>query len=220
MTLYIGGQMYTNLFKKFLDSDGGVSGGTEGNNNATSAGTESTTTGERTFSQEDLNRIVVKEKEKAVSRALKNLGFEDSDSAKSKMEELLALEQDNTSVLEKATKAKDKAEKQAGEYKTKVEQLEQELFLLKSGALPDKSQEVSALLSVYQNAETTAEEALTKVKENFPNLFSDAETTTSGTGGSNNPPRDSRQVEESPFSGIGKRLAEEKLKQSGLLKEE
>ena len=213
MTLNIGGQMLNNLFQKYLEADG-VSGGTEGNSDVTSTGTESSS---KTFTQEDLNRIVVREKDRAVKSALKSLGFEDSDSAKAKLEEYRALEDDSKSLLEKVTRGKDKAEKTLAELKLKLEQLEREKSLIAYGVSPDKVEAVNALLPVYSTEGASIEESLEKIKKEFSNLFSD--NTTIGTGSNNNPPRERNQSIE-PFSGVGKRLAEEKLKQSGLLEKE
>lgn len=207
--------MLHNLFKKFLEADG--TSGTEGNSDVTSTGTEP---GEsKTFTQEDLNRIIIKEKDKATKSILKKLGFEDTATAESKLEEYRILEEDTSSTLEKITKSRDKAETKLKELQDKLAQLEQEKLLMQKGVVSDKVAEVNALLSVYTNDDTSVEEALEKVKTNFPNLFSGETTSLSGTGNNNNPPRN-RQHGDEYLSGIGKRLAEEKLKQSGLLKED
>lgn len=212
--------MLDNLFRKYLEADGGTGAGeTGGNNNVTSTDSDLLSGESKTFTQEDLNRIVAREKDKATRSILKNLGFEDTNTAKSKLEELRKLEEDSASLLEKTTKSKDKAELKLGEYEKKVEQLEQEVALMKAGVLPDKVKEVAALLTVYHNEDVTLEDAIAKVKTNFSGLFSDNVVNDSGTGSGNNPPRN-RGYSESSFEGIGKRLAETKLKQSGLLKEE
>lgn len=208
--------MLHNLFTKFLEEEG--LGGTEGYVDVTSTGTEPTNS--KTFTQEDLNRIVVKEKDKAIKSILKKLGFDDTATAESKLEEYRLLEEETSTTLEKVTKSKDKAESKLKELQDKLAQLEQEKLLMQKGVLTDKVLEVNALLSVYTNDDTSLEDALEKIKVNFPNLFSDETSTSlSGTGNSSNPPRN-RQYNDESLSGIGERLAKERLKQSGLLKEE
>lgn len=212
--------MLHNLFAKYYAPD--EIGGIETQTPAVEGTDEAIEPETKSFTQEELNRIIVREKEKATKAALKSLGFEDSSTAKTKIAELLELENNSKSDLEKLVKGKEKAEKNLTETTAKVNELETQLSLLKLGVTPEKISEANALIALKISEEKTMDEAVEELKIDFPMLFvgaSDQETSThSGTGSSNNPPRNPRQM--TTFEGIGQRLAEQQLKQSGYIDKE
>lgn len=207
--------MLNNFCRRFFDSDGaegGNPGGEPGNTSATGAEPSQPQTG-KTFTQDDLNRIVVNEKDRAARKVLRDLGFEDMQAALQALEGYRGLEESNTSDIEKATKAREKAEKELSETKGKLEQFEQRIELLSAGVKADKLAEANALIQLKVSDDTTYQQAIDKVKEEFPDLFGISEPNRTGSAG--NPPKDPHPKNKG-FSGIGKRLAEEKLKQQGI----
>ena len=207
--------MYTNLFKKFYSPE--EIGGETTQTPAESDGVNEETTPEKTFTQEELNRIIAKEKEKAAKSVLKNLGFEDTKTAKAKITELMSLEDESRSDLEKLMQGKEKAEKTLSEKMDKISELETQLSLMQLGVTPTKISEANALIALKLNEDKDMETAIEELKVDFPMLFlgsnnADGNTGT-GTGTNGNPPRNPRTVD--TFTGIGQRLAEQRLQQEG-----
>lgn len=212
--------MFKHKFTKFLDFDGAGAGTTsdaDSNPGNTATGAESQNQSElqnRTFTQEDLNRIVIREKERAQRSVLRDLGFDNLEDAKGLLSDWRAASESNASDIEKAIKAKEKAEIKLSETNAKLEQYEQQILLLSEGVKPDKITKVGALVNLELENKVSFEEAISSVKKEFPSLFIDSHADTN-TGSPANPPKDPSSNKKT-VSGIGKRLAENKLKQSGI----
>lgn len=207
--------MYTNLFNKYYSPD--EIGGETTQTPAVDGEQVEEPVAEKSFTQEELNKIIVREKEKATKSVLKSLGFEDTKTAKTKISELMSLEDESKSDLEKLMQGKEKAEKNLAEKESKVTELETQLSLLKLGITPEKISEANALIALKISEDKNMEEAVEELRIDFPSLFlgstNDSTRANGGTGTNGNPPRNPRTV--NTFAGIGQRLAEQRLKQEG-----
>lgn len=161
----------------------GSEGGEDGNNDKPGTGNQSG----KTFTQEDVNALLKKEKESAKKALLKELGVEDAKSAKEglvKYKEILdrdksdAQKAQDTAAAE--TKAKEAAEKRALLAEAKVE-------VLSAGCKPEYLDDVITLAMVKVSEDKDLATVVKEMKEDtkYSAFFgeSDSGSGDKGTGG-------------------------------------
>lgn len=155
----------------------------------------------KTFTQEDVNRMLANEKRQGRQAALKALGLDPNDkNAEKKAKEILDAQK---SDAEKAAEALKAAQDAQSEATKKAEAAERKLAVMVSGCKPDFVDEVTALVSAKMNDDTNFEAALKAVKEKCAAFF--AEDEDSGTGGGQS---HRRQNPDKKPGSFGTRLAQ------------
>ena len=195
------------MFLKFLpfmeeDGKGGTGGGDpEGgsNDDGNNGGSE------KTFTQEDLNRIAAKEKRDGIASILKTLGFEKEEDAKKFVETYRKAEEDKKDDLEKSKEATAKEKKLKEEAEAKANELEKKLKVVSQGVSSDKADDIIVLANAKEIDGKSFDDALEEVKKAYPSLFEGEQA--GGTGHNGNPPRKGGKENN---SSIGKRLAEQR----------
>lgn len=120
---------------------------------------ETTTTG-KTFSQEEVNKIVTERLERERITIAKALGVEKYD-------------KETIGTVYKSTQEQLEAERKAkAELETQLTQKQQESIAYQQGIRPEKIQEALTLAQLRVNEETTLEEAIQQVTEEYVNLTS------------------------------------------------
>jgi hypothetical protein len=123
---------------------------------------------EKTFKQEDVNKIAAKEAKKATEKILKELGVKNITSAKEGLSEFRKMQDaQKTDAQKAADKARD-LELKNGELLTKTETLEAKLSALSKGVKSDSTDDVIVLAKNLVDEDTTMDEAIDKVVEKYP----------------------------------------------------
>ena len=167
----------------FADEGSDGAGGSEGGQGNQGTGNQSG----KTFTQEDVNALLKKEKESAKKALLKELGVEDSKSAKeglAKYKEILEKDKTETQKAQDtanaAEKAKQEAEKRALLAEAKVE-------VLSAGCKPEYLEDVItlALRKVSDDKDLAAVVKEMKEESKYSAFFggSDSDSGDKGTGG-------------------------------------
>lgn len=156
--------------------------------------------GGKTFTQEEVNRMLAAEKRQGKQSVLKALGLDPNDkdaekNAKAILDQHKTKQQLDNEALEREKNARADAE-------GKATQAERKYATLISGCKKEFIEEVMALAGAKVNDTTTYEDALKAVKEKCPSFFEDAdEGTGSGQG-------HRRQQQGNKPGSMGARLAQ------------
>lgn len=197
-------------FLPFLDGEGGGAGGTGGTGGTgSSGGTGDGGKPEKTFTQEDLNRIAAQEKRQGAASILKALGFESEEKAKEYLDAKRKEDEEKKGDLEKAKDAEELAKKAKAEAEAKADLLEKRFKVVALGVAADKADDIVTLANAKVTESKTFDDAIEDLKKTYPELFAQTEKK-GGTGSSGNPPRGKGGKE----SSIGKRLAEQRKTKS------
>lgn len=209
------------LFRPFFplmspEGEGGSSGGqssqseqnsSQNNPNREDQGSQnSPEQSQKTFTQEDLNRIAAQEKRQGMSSMLKALGFENESAAKEFVEKYRQQEEDKKDDL---TKAQEKLNTETANRELaekKVDLLEKRFKVVAQGVPADKAEDIVILANSKVTESKDFDAALEELKKTYPSIFSE-NSQSSGTGTSGNPPRSGKPESN---SGLGKRLAEKR----------
>lgn len=133
---------------------------------------------EKTFTQEDVNRMLANEKRQGRQAALKALGLDPNDKdAEKKAKEILDAQKSDAEKVAEALKAAQEAQAEALKKATAAEY---KLGVLNAGCKKDYVDEVMALASAKVDESTTFEMALKAIKEKCAAFF---EGNDPGTGG-------------------------------------
>lgn len=187
-----------NLIPMFEEDGAGGGGGNEPNEGGEP-------NDEKTFTQEELNRIAAQEKRQGMAAVLKALGFEKEEDAKAFVEKYREEEEKNKGELEKANEALETEKNAKASAEKKAEMLEKKLQVVAMGVSADKADDIITLASAKVTDDKPFETVLEDLKKTYPVLFGEDEST--GTGGAGKPPRGGKNETE---GGIGKRLAEQR----------
>ena len=187
--------------KPMMEADGAGTGGTG----------DSSVQNDKTFTQEDLNRIAAQEKRQGVSSVLKTLGFESEDDAKAFVEKYRQAEDDKKDDLEKAQESLKSANTARAEAEAKADAFEKELSAIKAGVPAEHAGDVVLLAKAKAVDGKSFEDALEEVKKAHPSLFESTEGS-SGTGG--NSQSHQRRNADNSTGNRGKRLAEKRRNSS------
>ena len=186
-------------FLPLLNADNGTNG--VGGNGGTDGGTS-----EKTFTQEDLNRIAAQEKRQGMSSILKALGFEKEEDAKAFVEKYREEENNKKDDLTKAKEDLTTANTAKQQAEAKVETLERKFRVVAAGVTPKSADDVVLLTSAKVTDGKTFDDALEEVKKAYPAFFGE-DNNAGGTGGNMN---GARRHSIEGQNGIGKRLAEQR----------
>lgn len=159
----------------------------------------------KTFTQEEVNAIMAKEKNQGKLSILKELGVDDAKSAKealAKYKEYLDSQKTEAEKLADTLKS-EQAAKSAAEQK--AQQLERKFDVIAAGAPADKADDIVILATAKVTEAKDFKTALEEVKTAYPLLF---EASSNGTGSN----AGSRKTGGSNKGTLGSRLAENAAK--------
>lgn len=190
-------------------SEGGAAGTDEGQggdngNQAGSGAAGSQGTGAKTFTQEDVNRMMANEKRTARSALLKELGYEVKDG---KITETVAtikgiLDQGKTQQ-QLDQEARTTAETNLAEERSKNSALQARVDVMTAGVKPEFVADAIAMLLPQVTEQKPLSKLLEEYKTKYPAWYGES----SGSGGTGNSTKNGRNTGGTQ-SGLGKRLAE------------
>jgi hypothetical protein len=183
-------------------TDGGQ-GGTDGTQTGSGAA-GSQGTGAKTFTQEDVNRMMANEKRTARSALLKELGYEVKDG---KITETVAtikgiLDQGKTQQ-QLDQEARTTAETNLAEERSKNSSLQARVDVMTAGVKPEFVDDAIAMLLPQVTEQKSLSKLLEEYKTKYPAWYGES----SGSGGTGNSTKNGRNTGGTQ-SGLGKRLAE------------
>lgn len=206
------------LFRKnlmpFFEGDGkGGTGGTGGEQGGEPKdgdpkdGAGEQNKNQKTFTQEDLNRIAAQEKRQGASSILKALGFESEEKAKEYLEAKRKEDDEKKDDLQKAKDAEAAANTAKAAAEAKAALLEKRFKVVSMGVAADKADDIVTLATSKAIDGKTFEDAVEDLKKTYPELFKGKQEERKGTGSGGNPPRGKNTGDD---DSIGKRLAEQR----------
>lgn len=159
------------------DPAGDPAGGQGGNGGQGDPGAGGQGNGGKTFTQEEVNRMLANEKRQGKNSVLKALGLDPNDkdaekNAKTILDQHKTQQQLDSEALTREKEARAEAE-------SKATTAERKYITLTSGCKKEFVEEVMALASAKVNETTTYEDALKAVKEKCPSFFDEED---GGTG--------------------------------------
>lgn len=188
-------------------SNGSNQGGTDdqGNQNGQN-GTDGNQN--KTFTQEDINRIAAREKAEGRRAILKELGIEDTEDARNAVKTYLAQQESNKSDLQKANDRASKAEKAKTDAEERATALQQKFDAIAAGAKTETVDDLVALARTKVTDKVDFKAALELVKKSYPVFFNEGQQQNAnvGTGGGTN---HSRNGGSGP--SLGERLAKSRM---------
>lgn len=198
----------------FFEGDGkGGTGGTGGEKGGepkdgdTKDGAGEQNKNQKTFTQEDLNRIAAQEKRQGASSILKALGFESEEKAKEYLEAKRKEDDEKKDDLQKAKDAEAAANTAKAAAEAKAALLEKRFKVVSMGVSADKADDIVTLATAKAIDGKTFEDAVEDLKKAYPELFKGKQEERGGTGSGGNPPRGKNTGDD---DSIGKRLAEQR----------
>lgn len=157
----------------------------------------------KTFTQEEVNRMLAAEKRQGKHSVLKALGLDPNDKeAEKKAKEILDQHKTQKQLDEEALN-REKEARTAAEGKATA--AERKYLTLISGCKKEFIEEVSALASAKVTDEVTYEDALKAVKEKCPGFFEDENDGDDGTGSGQG---HKRQTQKKKPGSLGASLAQ------------
>lgn len=162
---------------------------------------------QKTFTQEDLNRIAAQEKRQGASSILKALGFESEEKAKEYLEAKRKEDDEKKDDLQKAKDAEAAANTAKAAAEAKAALLEKRFKVVSMGVSADKADDIVTLATAKAVDGKTFEDAVEDLKKAYPELFMGKQEERRGTGSGGNPPRGKNTGDD---DSIGKRLAEKR----------
>lgn len=160
---------------------------------------------EKKFSQADLNRLLKKEKESSKLALLKELGFDDSKTAKDGIAAYLKYVEDNKTELQKMTDAKTALENDNVAMKQQNARLTAKIEALSAGVNTDSVDDFIDIVTAKVDENNDAKSVIEKLKNNaaFAGFFGKQQKE-SGTG--TPPPQNKKPGSDNELS-YGARLA-------------
>lgn len=184
------------FMKKYLHPDG-------------EAGATPPATPSKTFTQEEVNRMMAEEKRQGRMSVLKELGVEDEASAKDALSKYQAGIEAQKSDLQKAQDAIKAEQESRAQAEAKARQLDNKLSALTKGVRPEFLDDALAIAATKVTDKEDLGEVLESMKERYAMFFSSAEQSPApGTGTAPGSKR-TGQAEK----GIGTRLGEQAVNQ-------
>lgn len=201
--------LFRKNFMPFFEEDGkggtGGTGGEPGGDPNGGAGDQGKS--QKTFTQEDLNRIAAQEKRQGANSILKALGFESEEKAKEYLEAKRKEDDEKKDDLQKAKDAEAAANTAKAAAEAKAALLEKRFKVVSMGVAADKADDIVTLATTKAVDGKTFEDAVEDLKKTYPELFKGKQEERGGTGSGGNPPRGKNTGDE---DSIGKRLAEQR----------
>ena len=196
------------LFNLMCLEDEGSGGGGTGGNPEPKPEPKPDSDPPRTFTQEELNRIVANEKHKNQNSIYKDLGFDNPEEAKAFVEKYKKQENEKKDELTKIQERAAELEKEKNAEAHKAKLVEYKFKVVEEGCDPKNASDVVTLAVGKMSDDKDFETALKEVKDSYPTMFGSS-SSGKGTGNGGNPPRPGKPSGEET-SGLGKRLAEKR----------
>lgn len=172
--------------------EGGQDSGGDGNNaggdpEGNNAGKDTNTSNnQKTFTQEEVNRMMTREKKEGKKSILTSLGFKTEDEAKSAVKLLNALMDSQKTPEDKANDKANKSEADKDEAERRAERAENKLACVMAGVSKDSVDDVLAIALLKVSDDKSLEKVLEDMKkESRYNSFfgtNDTSNNNSGTG--------------------------------------
>lgn len=199
------GSLYKRIGIQFFAEEGGAdSNNSEGGEGG--AGGQNGGTGTKTFTQEEVNRMMAGEKRSARSALLKELGYEVKDGKYADTVTAIKTILDaGKTQQQKDQEAKTTAEKALTEERSKASRLQARVDVMVAGVKPAFVDDAITMLLPQVTEEKTLSKLLDEYKTKYPNWFAEDSTGSKGTGNPNNPPKNQGSKNTGDF---GKRLAQ------------
>ena len=160
-----------------------------------------------TFTQSDLNRIGAQEKANGKKSMLKELGFDDEQTAKDAIAKYNEYIKSQQTEVEQAQAALATATKAQTEAESKAALAERRCSILLEQGNPKYVNDIMAIANSRITEDKDFDAALKSVKEDFPTFFT-GESGDTGTGGAPSPKGAKNNTN---VTGIGARLAQNRL---------
>jgi hypothetical protein len=129
---------------------------------------QSTQTEEKTFSQDDVNKLVSRESKSAVEKLLKEVGIAPDGDYKTSMKAFKEWQDKQKTELEKATGSLSAAEQAKSDAESKALALEQKFAAVAKGIPADKADKYVKLAEAYVDDKTDFGKALDMALKDFP----------------------------------------------------
>lgn len=179
-------------------------GGADGNQAGSGGAAGGQGTGAKTFTQEDVNRMMANEKRTARSALLKELGYEVKDG---KITETIAtvkgILDSGKTQQQLDQEARTTAENNLAAEKSKTSALQARVDVMTAGVKPEFVDDAIAMLLPQVTEQKPLSKLLEEYKTKYPAWYGES----SGSGGTGNSTRNNRNTGGTQ-SGLGKRLAE------------
>ena len=167
----------------FADSENGeAEGGNEENDGQGNTGDDVGKKDEKTFTQEQVSRMMAREKSEGKKSVLKSLGFTDEDEAKKAINLFKAMMDSQKTDKEKSEEELEKKEQELSEYKIKAEEAENKLLCLQNGVDKDAVDDVLAIAKLKVTDAKSLSKVLSEMKKDAKYSAFFVESKNNGTG--------------------------------------
>ena len=186
-------------------------GSAEDNNqggNDDSGKDDQTDSGKKTFTQEEVTRMMTREKKEGRNAAIKALGFENEEEVKKAASLLKALLDSQKSDKEKAEEEKNNAVNQKSDAEKRASEAEAKLTCFLSGVNKDSIDDVLSIALPKVTEDKDLSKVLEDMKKNnrYASFFEGNSGGKGGDKGTGNPPGHSGKEGEDEKGSYGKRL--------------
>ena len=196
----------------FAKNDNPDNEGSETNDNQEVEGEEGkddqTNSGEKTFTQEEVTRMMTREKKEGRNAAIKALGFENEEEAKKAASLLKALLDSQKSEKEKAEEEKNDAVNQKSDAEKRASEAEAKLTCFLSGVNKDSIDDVLSIALPKVTEDKDLSKVLEDMNKNnrYASFFKGNSGGKGGDKGNGNAPGHSGKEGEDEKGSYGKRL--------------
>lgn len=125
---------------------------------------------DKAFTQDDLNRVGIKEHSKGYNKAVKDLGFDDVESAKDALKAFQEWQESQRSESEKQTEILNAKDKELEEARANNKALNAKLAAISLGVNAESIDDVIALSERLVTDETSIEDAIKTVLGKYPHF--------------------------------------------------
>lgn len=169
---------------------------------------DQTDSGKKTFTQEEVTRMMTREKKEGRNAAIKALGFENEEEAKKAASLLKALLDSQKSEKEKAEEEKNDAVNQKSDAEKRASEAEAKLTCFLSGVNKDSIDDVLSIALPKVTEDKDLSKVLEDMKKNnrYASFFEGNSGGKGGDKGTGNPPGHSDKEGEDEKGSYGKRL--------------
>lgn len=192
---------------QFFAADTGSGTGSENNTGSEGAdpGSENNS-GAKSFTQEEVNRMMANEKRSARSALLKELGYEVKDGKYADtVTTIKGILDAGKTQQQLDQEARTTAETNLAAERSKNNSLQARVDVMTAGVKPEFVSDAISMLMPQVTEEKTLSKLLEEYKTKYPAWFGDSSTGSKGTGSPNNPPKGTGSKDTGEF---GKRLAQ------------
>lgn len=165
----------------------------------------------KTFTQEEVNRMMAKEKREGKLSVLKELGVEDVKNAKEGLKKYQEYLDAQKTEAQRAQEEAQRLAEEKAELEKKALMADIQVSALKSGIKADFLDDAIILAQNKKTDNTTYEDIFNELKQTYPNFAGTA--TTPAPKGTGNMPKPTAGQQQVTADDYGKRLAEARLAQ-------